>query len=120
MGGNAKTSTNVVITKVPPSLYLRSKMETASVATPKLSGHLRIRRLKILLLCSSTFPNKGTSHSNNKQNMRLGATASWDLCSLDVIHMSYVHMNLLMERIIAVQMQIRMVTRYRCKVGRIC
>jgi hypothetical protein len=111
MGGRRKTSTHVVTRKVQPSPYLRSKMGTALVVTPKLSGHLRVRMLKILLPCSSTSHSKGTSHTSHERSMRLVATVTGDLRLVEVIGMSYVHMmNHLMVTISAYHLQIRMVT----------
>jgi hypothetical protein len=121
MDGRPKTSTHVATKRVQLSPYLRLKMETASVATPKLSGHLRVGVLKILLPCSSTSHNKGTSHTSHKRSMRLGAGVAVDLGLLEVMHGSYVHvMNHSMVTIIAVHMQIRMVTRSPCRMARTC
>jgi hypothetical protein len=121
MGGSIKTSTHVATRRVQPSPYLRLKMETASVATLKLSGHLIISVLKILLPCSSTSHRKGTSHSNHKRSMGLAATVGMDLCLLDLIGMSYVQsLNHLMVTIIANHVQMRMVTRFLSRMARTC
>jgi hypothetical protein len=96
-------------------------MGTALVATLKLSGHLRIRVLEILLPCSSTSHSKGTSHSHLKRGVRLGATISGDLRLVEVFNMSYVHvMNHLMVTITADHVQMRMVTRSPCRMARTC
>jgi hypothetical protein len=121
MGGSIKTSTYVAIRRVQPSPYLRLKMETASVATLKLSGHLSGRMLKILLPCSSTSHNKSTSHTNHERRWRLSAGVTGDLRLLQETGMNYVHlMNHLMVMVIAIHMQIRMVTRSRCRMTRTC
>jgi hypothetical protein len=121
MDGRPKISTYVAIRRVQPSPYLRLKMETASVATLKLSGHLRIRMLKILLPCSSTSHSKGTSHTNHKPSMRLSAGVTGDLRLLEVIGMSYVqYMNHLMVTLIANHLQMRMVTWSPCRMARTC
>ena len=106
--------------KVQPSPYLRSKTGTALVATPKLSGHLRIMMLKILLPWSSTSHNKGTSHTNHKHGVRLLAEVTGDLRFVEVMHMSYVQINHLMVTISAYHVQIRMVTRSPCRMARTC
>ena len=88
-GGWQKTSTLVATIEVPPSPYLRLKMGTASEATPLLSGiHLGIRLKKMLLLCFLISLNKGTSHTHNKQSIRLDATVLGDLCLVEVIRLS--------------------------------
>jgi hypothetical protein len=121
MGGWSKTSTHVVTGNVQPSPCLRSKMGSASVATRKLSGHLRVRMLKILLPCSSTSHSKGTSHTHHKRSMRFGAAVTRDLRLLEVVSGSYVQeLNRLMVTISAYHMQIRMVTRSLSRMARTC
>ena len=70
MGGWRKTSTKDVMRRVPPSRYSRSKMGTASVASPTLSGHLTIRKLVIVMRCCSTCLAPVTSLPNEKQETR--------------------------------------------------
>jgi hypothetical protein len=121
MGGIIKTSTHVVTTKVQLSPYLRSKMGTASAASPKLSGHLTTRMLLIQLPYSLTSHSKGASHTRNKRSMQLGVTVTGDLGLLEVMNMSYVHvMNHSMVMISAYHMQIILVIRSPCKTGRTC
>jgi hypothetical protein len=87
MGGGPKTSTYVVTTKVRPSPYLRSKMGTALAASPTLSGHhhLKVTSLVILVPCSSTSHNRGTSHIHNKYTRRYGVAVAMDLGLLDKV-----------------------------------
>jgi hypothetical protein len=57
MGGRTKTSTLAVIRKVLPSVYIRSKMGTASEASPKLSGNLPGSFLvTVTPSCSTSLP----------------------------------------------------------------
>jgi hypothetical protein len=79
MGGCLKTSTHVVTTKVRPSPYLRSKMGIALAASPTLSGSLEVASLVILVPCSSTSHNRGTSHIHNKEKGRYNVTVTMDL-----------------------------------------
>jgi hypothetical protein len=88
MGGSTKTSTHVVTTKVQPSPYLRSKMGTALAASPTLSGTLEVATLVILVPCSSTSHNRGTSHIHNKQTRRYTVTVTGDLGLLEVMELS--------------------------------
>ena len=82
-----KTSTHVVTKKVRPSPYFRSKMGTASAASPTLSGTLKVTTLVILVPCSSTSHNRGTSHIHNKENRRYTVTVTGDL-ALVVVRVS--------------------------------
>ena len=67
MGGRSKTSTHVVTTKAPPSYCSKSKtQENASAATPKLSGHLIVSLLVIVVRCCSTCLAKGTSQAKEE------------------------------------------------------
>ena len=67
MGGRSKTSTHVVTTKAPPSYCSKSKtQENASAATPKLSGHLIVSLLVIVVRCCSTCLAKGTSQTKEQ------------------------------------------------------
>ena len=121
MGGSIKTSTHVVTTKVQPSPYIRSKMGTASAASPKLSGHLTRRMLLILLPCSLTSPSKGAFRTRNKRSMQLGVTVSVDLSLVEVINMSYVQiLNNLMVIVTAHHGLISLVIRSPCKTVRTC
>ena len=62
MGGTQKISTLEVTEKDQPSPCLRSKMGTASVAIPMLSGsHLPLRGLMIVMPCSLKSHSKGNS-----------------------------------------------------------
>jgi hypothetical protein len=112
MGGCVKTSTHVVTTKVRPSPYLRSKMGTALAASPTLSGHLKVATLVILVPCSSTSHNRGTSHIHNKYTTRYTVAVTMDLALMEVVEVSYVHgMNHLMVMITAYHVQISLVIR---------
>jgi hypothetical protein len=100
MGGRPKTSTLDATRFVPPSRCLRSKMGTASEASPTLSGHLTVRMLVIVLRCCSTYLNNVASPHEVTQ--RLLARVTLDLSSLVVITSNYVHMvNHLMVILIA-------------------
>ena len=60
-GGAPKISTLVAITKAQPSLCLKSKTVTASVATLKLSGSQAVSTLVIVMRCCSTSLDNVTS-----------------------------------------------------------
>ena len=62
MGGCIKTSTLAVTRKVPPSLYSRSRMGTASVDSPKLSGTHPLSLLVIPMPSCSTSRDPEYSH----------------------------------------------------------
>ena len=63
MGGNTKISTLVAIRKAQPSLCLKSKTVTASVATLQLSGSqiIAVSGFIIVMRCCSTCLNNFTS-----------------------------------------------------------
>jgi hypothetical protein len=91
MDGSAKTSTPDATTRVQLSPCLRSKMETASEDTPKLSGHLvLVSILVIVILCSSISRNNEVFKAK-RQAKRYTAGVIVDLVSLEVLP-SYVHM----------------------------
>ena len=90
MGGSIKTSTKDVTRRVPPSRYSRSKMGTASVASPTLSGHLTLRMLVIVMRCCSTCLTPVTSLPNEKQEGRYIAGVNWDLVLQEMVTMIYV------------------------------
>ena len=84
MGGCSKTSTHDVIANNPRSPFLKSKMGTASVATPMLSGHLDgIIMLVIDMQCCLTSLVKGTSQTN-KQGKKFTATKVMGLVLVEV------------------------------------
>jgi hypothetical protein len=62
MGGWGKTSTLAVTTKVPPSLYSRSRMGTALADSPKLSGAHPLGVFVIPMPCCSTSRDPEYSH----------------------------------------------------------
>jgi hypothetical protein len=66
MGGGSKTSTYDVTVSDPLSPSSKSKMGTASAATPTLSGHLTVSMLVIVMRCCSTSLAKGTSQTNEQ------------------------------------------------------
>ena len=66
MDGRVKTSILDAIGKVPPSPCSRLKVGIASEGIPTLSGTLKVATLVILVPCSSTSHNRGTSHIHNK------------------------------------------------------
>jgi hypothetical protein len=66
MGGWQKTSTHDVTAKTPRYPSSKSKMGTASAATPTLSGHLTMSILVIVMPCCSTFLAKGTLQTNEQ------------------------------------------------------
>ena len=121
MDGCITISTLDATTEVHPSPFSISKMGTASEATPTLSGHIKRRRLLIILPCCSTSPNKGTSHTCNKQSMQQHATFSVDQSSLETVQMSYVHsMNHLTVIIAAHHKQNNLVIIFLTKKERTC
>ena len=67
-GGTPKISTLVAITKAQPSLCLKSKTVTASVATLKLSGSqlIKVSSLVIVMRCCSTSLDNVTSLAQEK------------------------------------------------------
>ena len=81
MGGTPLTFTQDVTTKDQQSLCLKSKTETASVASQLLSGHL-LTGLKSMLViatrCCLTCLSKGTSPTN-EQAKRYTAVVAMDL-----------------------------------------
>ena len=90
MDGMQKTSTKDVTRRVPPSRYSRSKMGTASVASPTLSGHLPLRMLVIVMRCCSTCLAPVTSLPNEKQEGRYIAGVNWDLVLQEIVGLIYV------------------------------
>jgi hypothetical protein len=117
MGGTGKTSTRDVTIRVPPSLCSRSKMGTASVASPTLSGHLTIKMLVIVMRCCSTCLAFVTSPPYEKQERRYSAGVDWDLVFLEVITLIYVHiMNHLMVMEIAYHVQSKLVMIFQLMV----
>jgi F0F1-type ATP synthase membrane subunit c/vacuolar-type H+-ATPase subunit K len=109
MGGSTKTSTHDVTISDPLSPSSKSKMGTASAATPTLSGsHLTVSMLVIVMPCCSTSLAKGTSQTN-EQATRYSVTAIVGLVLVEVV-VIYVHiMNHLMVTESAIQMQINLV-----------
>jgi hypothetical protein len=102
-GGIQKTSTLGVITRGQLSPCSRSKEEIASEATPKLSGHLIVTMLVIVMRCCSTSLANVTS-STNEQEKRYSADLLRDLT---LVGMSLVHiLNHLMVMKSAVHLQI--------------
>ena len=86
MGGNTLTSTQDVTTKGQQSLCLKSKTETASVASQLLSGHLltMVSLLVIATRCCLTCLSKGTSPTN-EQAKRYTALVTVDLILVEMI-----------------------------------
>ena len=87
MVGMPKTSTHDVTTRDPPSVFSRSKMETASEDTLRLSGHLMISLFTTVMLCCSTCLTVVTSQTN-KQESRYNAVVIMDLVLEEVIKVS--------------------------------
>jgi hypothetical protein len=83
MGGCSKTSTHDVTVSDPLSPSSKSKMGTASAATPTLSGHLTGSMLVIVMPCCSTSLAKGTSQTN-EQATRYSVAAVWGLVLVEV------------------------------------
>jgi hypothetical protein len=111
MGGSIKTFTQDVTRRVPPSRYSRSKMGTASVASPTLSGHLPLSMLVIVMRCCSTCLAPVTSLPNEKQETRYGATVDSDLVlQAEMVSLIYVqYLNHLMVMITAYHVQSKQV-----------
>jgi hypothetical protein len=86
MGGNSLTSTQDVTTKGQQSLCLKSKTETASVASQLLSGHLLtlVSMLVIATRCCLTCLSKGTSPTN-EQAKRYSAEVTMDLILVEIL-----------------------------------
>jgi hypothetical protein len=90
MGGSTKTSTHDVMASALRYPSSKSKMGTASAATPTLSGHLlglTISMLVIEMRCCSTSLVKGTSQTN-EQATRYTVTAIRGLVLEDVMKVS--------------------------------
>ena len=87
MVGMPMTSTHDVTKRDPPSLYSKSKMETASEDTLRLSGHLIVSLLVTVMRCCSTCLAAVTSQPN-KQEKRYTAVVSGDLILVEVVGVS--------------------------------
>ena len=87
MGGITMTSTLAVTTRVPLSVSSRSKMETASEDSLRLSGHLIVRLLVTVMRCCSTCLAAVTSQPN-KQERRYGAVVGRDFILVEVVIVS--------------------------------
>jgi hypothetical protein len=120
MGGGRKTSTLAVTRKVPPSLYLRSKMGTALEASPTLSGNLPAISLLVTVTpsCSTSLP------PVNSLTQAKGGYGAIVVVVLDLevrrMVVSYGQMNHLMVMESVGHMQIALVTRLLLKVARTC
>ena len=89
MAGRPPTSTLGVTTRGPLSRYSRSETETASEATPRLSGHLlKLSLLVTVLRCCSTYLAAVTSQPKELKDRRYYAMVLWDLILLEVIVLS--------------------------------
>jgi hypothetical protein len=110
MGGCAKTSTRDVTASALPSPCSKSKaQESASAATPTLSGHLMISLLVIVVRCCSTCLGKGTSQTKEQATIYTVAGVM-ALVFMEVVTMSYVHiLNHFMVMVIAGHFQINLV-----------
>ena len=91
MGGNTKTSTLDVTKRVPLSVSSRSKMETASEDSLRLSGHLMVSLLVTVMRCCSTCLAAVTSQPNKQERRGYTAVVGGDLILLEVVVVSYVH-----------------------------
>jgi hypothetical protein len=109
MGGITKISIHDVTAKAPRYPSLKSKMGTASAATPTLSGHLTLSMLVIVMPCCSTSLAKGTSQTI-EQAKRYIVTAVVGLVLEEMVTVIYMHtMNHLMAMDTAYQIQISLV-----------
>jgi hypothetical protein len=63
-------------------------MGTASEVIPTLSGTLEVTSLVILVPCSSTSHNRGTSHIHNKEKRRYFVAVTGDLALMEVMEVS--------------------------------
>ena len=116
------TSTLDVIKRAQPSVFLRSKMETASVAIPRLSGpiHFLKSMLLIMMQCFLTFLANDT-FKTKEQVKRYFAKVTLDLILELRETETYVHlMNHLTVIETADQMQINLVMVSQKKVTRTC
>jgi hypothetical protein len=85
-------------------------MGTASEGIPTLSGTLKVASLVILVPCSSTSHNRGTSHIHNKHKGRYCVPVAMDLGLVERMEVSYVQgMNHLMVIISAIHKQMTLV-----------
>ena len=112
-GGSMMTSTLDVITRDPPSVSSRSKTETASVATPLLSGLilllLRVIILATLMQCCSTCLAPVNSLPNDQPKI-FGTVMKLVLVSVEIVTVTYQHLvNHLMVMKSAAHMQIVLV-----------
>ncbi len=124
MGGMLKTSTLDVITRGPLSVSLRSKTETALVATPLLSGRILLCIMLIMLAtlmqCCSTCLAPVNSLPNDQAKI-FGAVKVMVLVSEEVTGMNYQDgINHLMVMTASTQMQINLVMVSLLKVVRTC
>ena len=103
--------------KVPPSPYIRSKMEIALAASPMLSGHLMPITLLILLPCSSTSLKKGPSPASFTK-ARFVAGVGTDLALVGLNYLQDMHH--LMVTTNASQLKMNLLIRSQCKTGRTC
>ena len=87
MAGIMMIFTHDVTTRDPPSVFSRSKMETASEDTLRLSGHLMISMLVTVMRCCSTCLAAVTSQPN-KQESRYNAEVILDLVLEEVFGVS--------------------------------
>ncbi len=90
MDGITKTFTHIVTVRVQQFLCSKLKtQENASVAIPKLSGHLHLlgfkagRMLVIVVRCCSTCLAKGTSQTK-EQARRFFFAGIWGLVLLEI------------------------------------
>lgn len=92
MGGRKKTSTRDVTIKIPRSLCLKYKMETASVPSPTLSGHVLVSISMILTRCYSIFQRKKSTQTKI-QARKYGVAPAMALALLEAISANCVLMS---------------------------
>jgi hypothetical protein len=107
-----------VTRKVRPSAFLSSKMATALVVSPILSGHLAISTLRTLELCCLISLARGATIQ--KKRMRYIAAVALDPVLLEMVQVNYLHVNHLMVRKSAVHIQMNLLITSLSKVARTC
>ncbi len=109
MGGWQKISTHDVTARAPRSPCSKSKtLANASAAIPSLSGHLMKAGFVLLKRYCSTYLAKGTSKTK-EQAGRYTVPAGLGLILVEMVTVSYVHINHLMVMVVANHMQMSLV-----------
>jgi hypothetical protein len=79
------TSTRAVTKKVPPSLYLRSRMVTALAASPKLSGKVLSPVSLLVIAMPSCSTSRGPANSKPQKKGGSSVEVIGDLFLLQLV-----------------------------------